>query len=277
MALRFVWNGGGGPPIDADAIRPGAFAGLDAAGAARVEVGAGNVMVPLGVLAKIEGDGADGLLIFEGDLRRVAGLGSGMASGRIEVRGDIGPRLGAGMTGGEIEVSGSAGIWAGAEMAGGSIRIRGDAGDCLGAALPGSRLGMREGVILVDGDAGEDVGLAMRRGLIAVGRRTGPGLGRSMIAGSIFAFGPIGRAAGAGMKRGTLALFGGDDPDGGLLPTFAPSGTFRPHTLSIYLRQLAAWGFAVPEAASSAPVRRYNGDLVEGGQGEILVVGLETP
>ncbi|WP_435016492.1 formylmethanofuran dehydrogenase subunit C [Tundrisphaera sp. TA3] len=277
MALRFTWKNAGGPPIDADAIRPEAFAGLDAAGAARVEVGAGNRMAPLGDLARVEGDGADGVLIFEGDLRRVAGLGTGMASGRIEVRGDVGPRLGAGMTGGEIEVTGSAGIWAGAEMAGGSIRIRGDAGDCLGAALPGSRLGMRDGVILVDGDAGEDVGLAMRRGLIAVGGRTGPGLGRSMIAGSIFAFGPIGRAAGAGMKRGTLALFGGDDPDGGLLPTFAPSGTFCPHTLSIYLRQLAAWGFAVPETASSAGVRRYNGDLVEGGQGEILVVGLETP
>ena len=276
MSLTFTWNDAGGPPIDGSGLRPEVFAGLDATEAAKVAVGAGNQSVPLGDLARIEGDGADRSLVFAGDLRRVSGLGSEMGAGRIEVRGDIGPRLGAAMTGGTIEVEGSAGIWAGAEMQGGFIHIRGAAGDRLGAALPGSRVGMREGVILVDRDAGTDVGLAMRRGLIAVGGRVGDGLGRGMIAGSVFAFGPIGRGAGAGMKRGTLALFGGDDPDGGLLPTFAPSGMFRPHTLTIYLRQLAAWGFDRPEAASLAPVRRYNGDLVEGGQGEILVVGREA-
>jgi len=74
------------------------------------------------------------------------------------------------------------------------------------------------------------------------------------------------------MKRGTLAFFGLDDPDEpGLLPSFEPSGTLRPHVLTIYLRELRALGFPVPEAAFAAPIRRYNGDRVVGGLGEVLV------
>ena len=130
---------------------------------------------------------------------------------------------------------------------------------------------MRGGVILVDGDVGLDVGLAMRRGLTAVGGRLGRGAGRGMVAGSIFGFGPVDRAAGSGMKRGTLAFLGLDEPE--LLPTFEPSGHLRPHFLTIYLRELRALGFPVPEAAFSSPIRRYNGDRVVGGIGEVLVVG----
>ena len=271
MPLTLTWNGPIGRPVDGDGLRPETLAGRPVE-VARLRVPAGNGSVELGELFRVEGDGGDGHLIFEGDLRPIRGLAGGMASGRVEVRGDVGPRLGSGMFGGSIEVEGSAGAWAGAEMRGGSIRIRGNAGDFVGSALPGSRLGMREGIILVDGGAGDDVGLAMRRGLIAVGGPLGEGAGRGMIAGSVFGFGAVGRGLGAGMKRGTIALFGVDDPDGPeLLPTFEPSGTFRPHVLSIYLRRLLALGFPVPEAAFTAPIRRYNGDRIERGQGEVLV------
>ncbi len=131
---------------------------------------------------------------------------------------------------------------------------------------------MRDGLILVEGDIGDDAGLAMRRGLIAVSGRSGDDLGRAMIAGSIFAFGPIGGRVGAGMRRGTIALFGVPDPaDPGLLPTFAASGRYRPPVLTVFLKRLSEWGFPVPAPAFSGTFARYNGDLVEHGQGEILV------
>ena len=271
MPLTLTWNGPIGRAVDGDDLRPESLA-LPAADAACLLVPAGNSTVELGELFRVEGDGGDGVLIFEGDLRPVRGLASRMEEGRVLVRGDAGPRLGSGMLGGSIEVEGSVGRWAGAEMRGGLIRIRGDAGDLLGAALPGSRLGMRGGVILVDGDAGDDVGLALRRGLIAVGGRMGEGAGRGMIAGSIFGFGPVGRGLGSGMKRGTLALFGAGGPaDFEPAPSFEPSGSFRPHVLDLYLSRLRGLGFDVPGAAFASPIRRYNGDRLEGGRGEILV------
>jgi len=266
-----------GPMVDGDGLRPEVLSG-SADDACRLRLPVGNATAELGELFEVDGDGGDGQLTFEGDLRRFRGLASGMATGRVEVRGDAGPSLGSGMSGGSIEVHGSAGPWAGAEMSGGMLRVRGSAGDHLGSALPGSRVGMREGVILVDGWVGDDAGLAMRRGLIAIGGRSGDGLGRAMVAGSIVTFGPVGRHPGAGMKRGTLALFGLADPDApGLLPGFEPSGTFRPDFLTIYLRDLRARGFAVPEAAFAARVRRYNGDRVEGGRGEVLVASMVSP
>ena len=230
----------------------------------------GREEVAIGDLFRVEGDGSDGHLVLEGDLSHVRGIGEGMASGRLTVRGDAGPRLGAGMSRGSIELTGSASSWVGAEMSGGLIRILGSAGDALGSALPGSRKGMRDGMILVDGAVGRDAGLAMRRGLIAVGGASGDGLGRGMIAGSIFAFGPVGLLAGAGMKRGTLALF---DPGPGYepSPTFAQAGAFRFPFLALYLKELRSRGFPAPPGLEGGQFERYNGDRLEDGKGEILV------
>ena len=71
------------------------------------------------------------------------------------------------------------------------------------------------------------------------------------------------------MKRGSIAIFGRNPA---LLATFAPTGRFRPPFLAIYLRWLRDRGVAIPEAAFAANFARYNGDLVEGGRGEILVM-----
>ncbi len=271
MALTLRWLGSTRLNVDGRGLRADLLA-RPAAEVARDPVAVGNALGHLGDLFRVDGDGSDGRVVFEGDLRSVRDLGSNMEGGRLEVRGDAGAGLGSALAGGSIEVFGSTGAWLGAEMAGGTIRVRGDSGDFAGAALPGSRVGVRGGSILVDGRVGDDAGLAMRRGLIAVGGAAGDGLGRGMVAGSIFGFGPIGRHPGAGMKRGTLALFGLDDPDRpGLLPTFAPSGSFRPPVLAIYLRHLAEAGFQVPPHAFEAGVRRYNGDRVAGGRGEVLV------
>jgi formylmethanofuran dehydrogenase subunit C len=153
-------------------------------------------------------------------------------------------------------------------MRGGLIHVRGDAGHLAGAAYRGSRVGMRGGVLLIDGKAGNEVGAVMRRGLIAVGGGVGDFAGVSMIAGSLFAFGPCGVRHGAGMKRGTLA-FGGTAPP--LLPTFRYSCTYRPVFLALYLRRLRAWGLPVEGRYLSGCWRRYCGDLVALGKGEILV------
>lgn len=274
MPLTLRWKDATRLPVEAEALRPDAFAGLSASDVSRIRLPLGNTTAEVGELFATDGDPDDGHIILEGDLRPIRAIGAGLASGRITVRGDVGPRSGLGMSGGTLAIEGSAGPYAGAEMSGGLLRIAGDAGHGLGAALPGSRRGMTEGVILVRGSAGDDVGLAMRRGLIAVGGQVGVGAGRWMIAGSLFAFGPVGPTVGMGMKRGTIALFGVPTPaDPGLLPTFAPSGRDRPPFLTVYLKELAAWGFDVPAPVFSGRLSRYNGDRADRGQGEILVWG----
>jgi formylmethanofuran dehydrogenase subunit C len=269
MPLRLTWSASTNLPVEAGALRPDGLISLSTPDVARLRLPVGNGTAEVGELFRVEGQGADGCLVVAGDLRRLARLGSGMASGHLTVEGDAGDHLGAAMTGGAIEVSGSVGDWAGAELRGGLLRIGGSAAHFLGAAYPGSRRGMRSGAILVHGRAGDDAGLSLRRGLIAIAGAAGDSLGRAMIAGSVFSFGPIGSHPGAGMKRGTLALFGNDKLS--LLPTFPYAGVFCPVFLALFLRQLRTWRFPVPEDAFHGSFDRYNGDLVEGGQGEILV------
>jgi formylmethanofuran dehydrogenase subunit C len=127
---------------------------------------------------------------------------------------------------------------------------------------------MRGGVILVEGSAGNEIGSTMRRGLIAIGGEAGDFAGVSLIAGSVFLFGQPGIRLGAGMKRGTIAVFA-DQPL--LLPTFRYDCTYRPVFMELYLRQLADWGFPVPEQCRRSFYRRYSGDLVALGKGEVLL------
>jgi formylmethanofuran dehydrogenase subunit C len=152
-------------------------------------------------------------------------------------------------------------------MRGGRIHVRGDAGHLVGAAYRGSRSGMRGGVILVEGKAGNEVGSAMRRGLIAIGGDVGDFPAASLIAGSVFLFGKPGLRPAAGMKRGTFALFG-EAPQ--LLPTFRYDCDYRPVFLRLYLRQMCAWGFPVAERFLGGSWRRFSGDLVALGKGEVL-------
>lgn len=272
MPITLRWRASTTLPVDGSPLKPETFRERASADAARVVLRVGNATAELGELFDVSGNAADEALIIEGDLNHIHKLGRGMARGSLTVRGDLGHQAGAEMSGGSLLVEGSSGDWAGAEMAGGMLRIRGDAGAFLGAAYPGSRLGMREGVILVDGSAGADVGLMMRRGLIAVGGSLGSGVGRNMIAGTIVAGGRVGSALGAGMKRGTLAMLGGgEDAERAVSSTFAFAGRTRLPFWTIYAKKLADWGFRVPEMMPSSAFDRYNGDLANGGQGEILI------
>jgi formylmethanofuran dehydrogenase subunit C len=69
------------------------------------------------------------------------------------------------------------------------------------------------------------------------------------------------------MKRGTLAFFAAPPP---LLPSFRYACTYRPVFMALYLRQLAAWGFPIEERYRGGSWKRWYGDLLSVGNGEIL-------
>ncbi len=268
--LRLRYHGATPIPIEAECITPDNLIGKSIAEIAALPVQHGNASIPLGEFFHVEGDAGDSDIVVEGDCGRVKSLGAGMTTGRLTIHGDAGMHVGAAMIGGVLHVHGRAGDWVGAEMRGGRLHAHGDAGHLAGAAYRGSRIGMRGGVLLIDGQAGDEIGASMRRGLIAVGGISGAFPGMSMRAGSIFLFGGGGERPGAGMRRGTLAFFGSTPP---LLPTFRYACVYRPLFLSLYLRQLRAWGFTVPEHFDGGSWRRWCGDWLAHGKGEILLPG----
>jgi formylmethanofuran dehydrogenase subunit C len=128
---------------------------------------------------------------------------------------------------------------------------------------------MTGGEILIEGNAGNEIGHSLRRGLIAIGGDAGDAVGVNMLAGTILICGQAGIRPGAGMRRGTIVLAGHDSPE--LLPTFRASGVWEPTFLRIYLKQLLERGFPLPEESLHVRYRRYCGDLLELGKGEVLL------
>ncbi len=266
--MRLRWLDRTTLPVEMENLVPQALLGISRDEVLHLPIPVGNQRVPIGEVFEVTNTSEECLTI-EGDLRHLKGIGKKMAGGTLVVRGDAGAHLGSGMSGGTIEVLGNVAEYAGSEMRGGFLKIAGSAGFGLGAAYNGSRIGMREGVIIVQGSTGDDAGFKMRRGLIAVAGDVGSGFGRSMIAGSLFTFGVVGNLVGFGMKRGTIGLLGSGEPD--LFPCFESAGCYRFPFLSIYLRRLATWGLPVSPEMFDAEFARYNGDLSEGGRGEILI------
>jgi formylmethanofuran dehydrogenase subunit C len=254
-------------PVLAEALRPDRLADLGAATIERLELRHGNRRALVGELFAVSGE-ATGDLRIEGDLERIAGLGTGMAGGRLTIAGRAGPHLGAGMTGGEIVVEGDAGDWAGAEMGGGRIVVRGSAGRRLGGAYAGSRAGMTGGEILVHGDAGDEAGAGLRRGVVAVAGRTGDAAGLAALAGTIVALGPLGAHPGASMRRASIVAM--KSPD--LLPTYVRATTYRPTFLRLLLRRLRDLGLPVSDAQIEGRYTRWSGDALELNRGEILIL-----
>jgi formylmethanofuran dehydrogenase subunit C len=257
-------------PLEVDSIQLETVRGESADEVRNTPIQYGNAQVPLGDFFDVAGSAADSQLVWEGDCSQVKLIGAHWQAGKIRVEGNVGMHLGAGLRGGEILVNGNAGDWVGAEMRGGRIHIHGNAGDLLGAVYRGGRRGMTGGEILVDGDAGSELGHTMRRGLIAVGGRAGDAVGFNLIAGTILLFGAVGIRPGAGMKRGTIGLLGNAHPPK-LLPTFKFAGVSRPVFLRFYLLRLREMGFFVADECFHSDYRRYCGDFLELGKGEILI------
>jgi formylmethanofuran dehydrogenase subunit C len=228
---------------------PERLRGLNASAVAALHLRCGGGTVDAGDLFEVSGAGTkEEGLVLAGDLRRFDGIGAGMASGEIEVRGDVG-------------------AWAGAEMSGGVLRIFGDAGARLGAAYPGARVGMTGGEIVVSGSAGEEAGAGMRRGLVAIGGRAGSGAGLRMLAGTVIALGGIGAEAGLGNKRGSLVSGRAVQP----LPSYAYATRYRPPALGLQLRRVRGLGLTVDDSLLQAMWARWSGDQTELGRGEILI------
>lgn len=258
-------------PLEVDSIRLETVRSQTVDQVKATAVQFGNKTPTLGEFFDVSGSAADdGHIVWEGDCSQVKLIGANLEGGRVTVEGNAGMHVGAEMTGGEVEVRGNAGDWVGAEMKGGRIRVRGNTGHCVGAVYRGGRRGMTGGEILIDGDAGNEIGHTMRRGLIAVRGKVGDAVGFNMLAGSVFLFGSAGIRHGAGMRRGTITFFG-DDPAPPLLPTFRYACTYQPTFLRAYLLHLQSVGFVVAESCLTATYRRFNGDFLELGKGEILI------
>ena len=257
-------------PLEADGVHPETFRGRSLDEIRRTPLQYGNKQVPLAEFFNVSGSAEDGEIHWQGDCSRVKLIGSGLRDGRVVVEGDAGMHLGAEMRGGEILVRGNAGDWVGAEMHGGRIAIQGDAGHLVGGVYRGGRRGMTGGEIFIQGNAGNEIGHTMRRGLIAIGGHAGDAVGFNMIAGSVLVFGRAGRRAGAGMRRGTIGLFQSADPPS-LLPTFKYTGTSRPTFLRYLFKYLSHRGMSFPSEIWDVAYRRYAGDFLELGKGEILL------
>jgi formylmethanofuran dehydrogenase subunit C len=258
-------------PLEAEHVSPDGLAGLSADEIARLPLQYGNQTAALGEFFAVTGTGADEVRVV-GELRKVKLLGAAMSGGRLVVEGVGGMHLGAAMRGGVIDMHGDAGDWVGAEMSGGRIVVHGNAGHMLGSAYRGSRKGMTGGEIIVHGNAGNEIGGTMRRGTIAVGGDTGDFVGVNMLAGTIVVLGALGWRAGAGLKRGTIATM----HPARVLPTFNYDCAYQPTFLRMYLRALRAAGLPIADEQIGGYYKRWSGDMLELGRGELLVLDTVT-
>jgi formylmethanofuran dehydrogenase subunit C len=256
-------------PLEVEGITPDVTRGKSLAEVEKLAIFEGNVKTALADFFTVSGEASDEIHEWEGDLAGVHWIGAKMTAGKIIVSGHAGRHLGSAMRGGEIHVRGDAGDWAGGEMHGGLIHVRGSAGHLVGAAYRGSARGMTKGTILIGGNAGNEIGHSMRRGLIAVGGNIADLAGMNMLAGTICVFGASGIRHGAGMQRGTIAFLGRQAPP--LLPSFRRACRYRPEILPLISRQLRRLDFAAGGELQGCDCDVYNGDLVAGGRGEILI------
>jgi formylmethanofuran dehydrogenase subunit C len=244
------------------------LAGKPLSAVAAIELWSGNRCLRLGDAFDLSGDPGSELEI-RNSCDQLDRLGAGMAGGRLIVKGDAGAFLGAGLTGGSIVLQGNAGAWVGTGMTGGLIQVSGNVGDFVAAAIPGDHQGMKGGAIVVGGDAGDRAGDRMRRGNVLIEGSAGDYCASRMVAGTIAVWGSVGRSPGLAMRRGTLLLRQAPDA---VLPTFNDCGEYPLNFLALLAR---SWR-RLPGRFAGLPdrgflVRRYMGDLANGGRGEILV------
>jgi len=103
--------------------------------------------------------------------------------------------------------------------------------------------------------------------MVAVGGSIGTHAGAGMIAGTVLALGAIGPAAGLWSKRGSIVALG----EVTIPPTYRYTCTYQPiHLRLMLIRLKARYGLAVQGRHLSGSYRRYSGDLVALGKGEIL-------
>lgn len=256
-------------PLEVEGITPDQTQGKSLLEIEELPVFCGNRRAKLADFFRVSGTTSEAQIDWEGKLDRVHWIGAGMQSGSMRIHGPTGRHVGSRMTGGHIEAMGDVSDWIGGEMRGGLIHVHGDAGHLAGSAYRGSARGMTGGTLLIDGKVGNEVGHAMRRGLIAVGGDCGDLVGMNMLAGSLLVFGNCGIRYGAGMRRGTIALLGKRDAEP--LPSFRRACRCTFEILTLIDRFLRKHQFPCPVALDHLLIDLFNGDLLEGGRGELLL------
>lgn len=210
--IKLVPKGKIGITVEAEVIRPDAFAGLSKEEIETLQVWQGPRELPLSDFFEVEVQAgetaADTKIIIDGDVSRVKRIGQGMKAGKIEILGNVGMHLGAEMAGGSIFVQGSADSWAGMEMKGGLLQIAGSAGDHVGSAYRGSWRGMTGGQIQIEGNARSQLGGGLVGGSITVAGNVENFCGVRQSGGLILVKGNAVRGLGAEMAGGIIAIFG---------------------------------------------------------------------
>jgi len=250
-------------PVGAEAITPDRICGLSPGELKALPIWEGNRELSLGELFRVELDtsGEDSVtVLMRGDLRHVRGVGSGMSSGRVVIKGDIGMYVGEAMRGGVIQVHGHAGSWLGSAMRGGLIEVFGDAGDFAGAARRGLTSGMRGGEIRVHGCVGWECGCWMSGGLITVDGDVGLFGGIHMKGGVLLVRGGAEGRIGAEMTGGKIVVLGE-------VPSVLPSFTFEG----------VRGDTKVGGERLEGPFYMFLGDLAEGGEGRLYVSAACNP
>lgn len=267
-------------PVDAPRWRAEGLRGRSADDWLRETWRLGGEDVPAGELFTIAGSpdddsAAESVRLTGGDLAKIHQLGAGWDAGTLHVEGDVGPAAALRIKSGRFVATGNAGDLLAAEARGGIVHVGGNAGDGVGGALPGSVRGMRGGLVVVEGNAGSEVSLRQRRGTVCILGGVGPRAGGGMIAGTLILGGEHGADLGLGMRRGSVVLVG----DAPLPPSpvgFRSATVFQPQFLAFYFHALAA---AVPSLKDRRPLsgwgaaeyERFQGDLLYGGLGEVLL------
>jgi len=266
MSIKLTLHTQPDVPLEAEVICPDTLAKLTTNEIERQPVQHGNQPVSIADFFTVSGEKNDKLEVY-GDLSRVKHIGSGMASGRLHIEGDVGAHLGAGMSGGDIIVDGNVGDWLAPEMTGGRVEVKGNAGHLAGSAYRGSPVGIQGGEIIIHGNAKNEIGHAMRNGTIVIGGNSGDFTGVNMLAGTVIVLGEVGIRTGAGMKRGTVVCM----KQTKLLPTFSYSCTYQPTYLRLYLLYLKKLELPISNEQISGNYARWCGDIIELNRGEILL------
>ena len=258
-------------PLEMQGILPSVLAGKSNAELAKLPLRHGNRIEDAGDHFVIEGSADDLTLHIAGDTECLKSIGYGMETGAILVAGAAGIHAGAQMTGGSLVIAGDAGDWLGAEMRGGTIQVHGSVGSYAGGAYRGSRRGMTGGEMRIRGSAGDELGSTMRRGSILCGGSCGSFAGAGMIAGTIVVQGNLGPRAGSNMKRGTIITF--DEPI--QIPSgFRDCGVQNLVFLRLLQKDLGSRNLLNGQSTPWGECRVYKGDVLTGGNGELLIVGI---
>lgn len=256
-------------PLEADVISVDRLANVSSIGEiGKLRVFYGKEEMELGDFFEIKGSMEDGKVLVEGDLSKVKRIGKNMSWGELEICGNVGMHLAEGLSGGRVFVRGNVSDWLGMSMSGGVIYVEGNVGNFACASYWGEKRGMAGGVVVIKGNVGDDLGRRMRRGTILVTGDAGDFPGTGIIAGTVFILGKVGKALGAEMKRGTIVLL--EEPE--LLSSFKFSGEFKPIFIDLYISYFERnFNLRLPERLRGAYFKRFMGDFLQLGKGEILV------